>query len=246
MTAGRVERLTTRTGAVSLLLGAIVLVISTELHLAHENPTDNPAIFVEYARSDLWIAVHLGQFLGFLLVIGSLVAVYYSLATRRDVGVALARFGLAAAVTTGASFTILQAVDGIALKRAVDAWVSAPADQQVAAFAAAEAIRWIEIGVNSLSFVMVGLTLLLFGVALALSSVYPRWVGAIGAAAGVANVIKGVGVSYEGFAPSIAALVGLALLALWALIMVILMWRASNRPTLAEVTETPSTTSLST
>ena len=54
----------------------------------------------------------------------------------------MARFGLAAAVTTGASFTILQAVDGIALKRAVDTWVSAPSDQQGAAFAAAEAIRF--------------------------------------------------------------------------------------------------------
>jgi hypothetical protein len=198
---------------------------------------DNPAVFREYAQSDLWIAVHLGQFLGFLLVIAGLVAVYYALATRRDAAAAVARFGLAAAVITGASFTILQAVDGIALKRAVDAWVSAPADQQAATFAAAEAIRWIEIGVNSLSFVLVGLTLLLFGIALALSSLYPRWVGAVGATAGVANLIRGVEVSYQGFVPSIAALVGLALLALWVLIMVVLMWRGSDRLASAEVTE---------
>ena len=244
MTAGRAERLTSRIGAVFLLLGAIVLVISTQLHPAHENPMDNPAVFREYAQSDLWIAVHLGQFLGILLVIAGLVAVYYSLATRRDAAAAVARFGVAAAVTTGASFTILQAVDGIALKRAVDAWGSAPADQLAASFAAAEAIRWIEIGVNSLSFVLVGLTLLLFGIALALSSVYPRWVGAIGAAAGVANLIRGVEVSYQGFVPSIAELVGLALLALWALIMVVLMWRGSNRPAVAEGTKTLPATSL--
>jgi len=149
----------------------------------------------------------------------------------------VARFGLAAALTTGAAFTILQAVDGIALKRAVDAWVSAPPDQQVAAFAAAEAIRWIEIGVNSLAFSLVGLTLLLFGIAMALSNLYPRWVGALGAAAGLANLIRGVGVSYQGFVPSIAALVGLALLALWALVMVVLLWRGSTRPVIAEVAE---------
>ena len=53
---------------------------------------DNPAVFREYAQSELWIAVHRDQFLGFLLVIGGLLAVYYSLATRRDVGVAVARF----------------------------------------------------------------------------------------------------------------------------------------------------------
>ena len=161
------DRLTSRIGAVLFLLGLVVLVISTQLHPAHENPMDNPAVFREYAQSDLWIAVHLAQFAGFLLVIGGLVALYFSIAVRADAAAAIARFGLAAAVTTGASFTILQAVDGIALKRAVDAWASAPPDQEVAAFAAAEAIRWIEIGVNSLAFSLVGLTLVLYGVALA-------------------------------------------------------------------------------
>jgi hypothetical protein len=237
MTAGRAEGMTSRIGAGSLLLGVIVLVISTEMHPAHENPMDNLAVFREYAQSERWIAVHLGQFLGFLLVIGGLVAVSYALSVCGDAGAAVARFGLAAAVITGASFTILQAIDGIALKRAVDAWVNAPPDQQVAAFAAAEAIRWIEIGVNALSFSLVGLTLLLLGIAIALSSVYPRWVGGIAAAAGVANLIRGVNGSYQGFVPSLAALVGLALLAVWALIMVVLLWRASSRQVVAEVTD---------
>jgi hypothetical protein len=177
-------------------------------------------------------------------VIGGLVAIYYSLATRRDAGAAVARFGLAAAVTTGATFTILQAVDGIALKRAVDAWVSAPPDHQVAAFAAAEAIRWIEIGINSLSFSLLGLTLLLFGISIALSSVYPRWVGVIAAAAGVANLIRGVEGSYQGFVPSVVALVGLALLAVWVLIMVVLLWRVSSWPANAETMEGQSVPAL--
>jgi len=225
------DRLTSRIGAVLFLLGLVVLVISTQLHPGHENPMDNPAVFREYAQSESWIAVHLAQFAGFLLVIGGLVALYFSIAIRADAAAAVARFGLATAVTTGATFTILQAVDGIALKRAVDAWASAPPDQEVAAFAAAEAIRWIEIGVNSLAFSLVGLTLVIYGIALALSSVYPRWLGWVAAAAGVAHVIRGVGVSYEGFVPSIAALIGLALLALWTVVMAVLMWRRSNPPT---------------
>src|SRR5215217_7679529 len=224
------DRLTSRIGAVLFLLGLVVLVISTQLHPAHENPKDNPAVFREYAQSDLWVAVHLGQFVGFLLVVGGLVALSYSLATREDAAAAVARFGLAAAVTTGASFTILQAVDGIALKRSVDAWASAPPDQQLAAFSAAEAIRWIEIGVNSLSFSLVGLTLVLYGIALALGGSYPRWLGWLGASAGVAHLIRGVGVSYQGFVPSIAALIGLALLALWTVTMAVMMWRRSNLP----------------
>jgi hypothetical protein len=213
---------------VLFLLGLVVVVISTQLHPAHENPMDNPAVFREYAQSDLWIAVHLGQFAGFLLIIGGLVALYFSIAIRPDAAAAVARFGLAAAITTGASFTILQAVDGVALKRAVDAWASAPSDQQAAAFAAAEAIRWIEIGVNSLSFSLVGLTFVIYGVALALVNDYPRWIGWLAVAAGIAHLIRGVGVAYQGFVPSIAALIGLALLALWTVVMAVSMWRQSN------------------
>src|SRR5215218_1132330 len=96
------DRLTSRIGAVLFLLGLVVLVISTQLHPAHEDPMDNPAVFREYAQSDLWVAVHLGQFVGFLLVIGGLVALYYSIAMRSDAAAAVARFGLAAAITTGA------------------------------------------------------------------------------------------------------------------------------------------------
>jgi hypothetical protein len=223
--------LTTRIGAVLFLLALVVLVISTQLHPSHENPMNNPAVFGEYAQSNLWIAVHLGHFVGFLLLIGGLVALFFSLATRAEAAAVVARFGLAAAITTGASFTILQAVDGIALKRAVDAWVSAPPDQQVAVFAAAEAIRWIEIGVNSLSFSLAGLTLVLYGISLALSGVYPRWTGWLAAAAGVAQVIRGVDTSFQGFGTSITELIGLALLALWTVIMAVMMWRRSNPPT---------------
>ena len=233
MPAGRVEPLTARIGAVSLVLAIVVLVISTALHPGHENPMDNPAVFREYAQSELWIGVHVSQWLGFLLVIGGLVAISYALATQPDVGAAVARFARAAAVTTGASFTILQAVDGIALKRAVDAWVSAPSEQQAAAFGAAEAIRWIEIGVNALSFSLAGLSLLLIGLAIALSHVYPRWVGALAVAAGVGNLLRGVETSYQGFVFSLAGLVGLVLLAGWSLTMAVLLWRGSQQPAVA-------------
>jgi len=133
-------------------------------------------------------------------------------------------------VTTAASFTVLQAVDGIALKRAVDAWASAPADQATAAFAAAEAVRWTEIGMNSLSFFLSGLTLLLYGLAIGLGIVYPRWVGWMATVSGAALMYHGaVVVSYEGFGPSLPNLVGLVLLGVWAFIMAVLMWRNGSR-----------------
>jgi hypothetical protein len=215
---------------VALPIGILVLGVAEIFHPQREDPMDNPAVFMEYAQSDIWTTVHLAQYFGFLLLLGGLVALYYSVSAKPGVGVGLAPFGLAAAVTAAASFTVLQAVDGIALKRAVDAWASAPADQKTATFAAAEAVRWTEIAMNCLSYFLAGLSLFLYGGAIALGTVYPRWVGWIAVVSGAAFMYNGaVEVAYEGFVPSIVKLVGLVLLAVWAFIMAILMWRNSSR-----------------
>ena len=54
------------------------------------------------------------------------------------------------------------------------------------------------------------MTLFIFGLAIALGRVYPRWVGLIAAVSGAAFMYNGaVVVAYEGFVPSIVKLVGL-------------------------------------
>ena len=55
------EANTTRFGAVALPLAIIVFVVSTAIHPSREEPMDNPAVFMEYAQSDGWIAIHLAQ-----------------------------------------------------------------------------------------------------------------------------------------------------------------------------------------
>ena len=217
---------TTRIGAAVLPLGVVIVAASEYFHPSREDPMDNPAVFMEYAQSNIWTAVHLAEYFGFLLLIGGLVALYYPVRAKRGVGVGLVPLALAAAVATAASYTVLQAVDGIALKRAVDAWASATLDQRAAAFAAAEAVRWTEMGMNSLSNLLSGLTLFLYGLAIALGNVYPRWVGWMAVVCGAAFMYHGaVVVAYEGFVPSVPKLVGLVLLVVWAFIMAVLMWR---------------------
>ena len=171
------EANTTRFGAVALPLGIIVFVVATAIHPSREDVMDNQAVFLEYAQSQSWIAVHLAQWVAVLLLFGGFVAVYYSITRRSEAGAALASFGLALAVLTAASLTMLQAVDGVALKWAVDTWANAPAGQETAAFSAAAALRWTEYSLQSYSFILLGLTFMLYGLAIAVGTAYPRWVG---------------------------------------------------------------------
>ena len=224
------DAITTRVGAAALPLGVVLIAISEIYHPSREDPMDFPAVFREYAQSDVWTTVHLGEYFGFLLLLGGLVALYYSVRARPGAGAGLAPFGLAAAVATVASFTVLQAVDGITLRYAVDAWASAPLSQKAATFAAAEAVRWTEIGMNALSYFLAGLTLFLFGLAIAVGRAYPRWAGLIAIISGLALMYNGViEVAYEGFVGSVVKLVGLLLLAVWAFAMAVLMWRKGGR-----------------
>jgi hypothetical protein len=225
------EPLMTRIGAVLLPFGIILFVVSTAIFHPHrEDPMDNQAIFMEYAESDSWILVHFVQWVAALLISGGLVALYYSLATKLETGAGVtARFGLVGAVLTGAAFTMLQAVDGVALKWAVDAYAAAPTDQQGALFAAALAVRWTEYSLQSYSNILLGLTLLLYALAMALGTSYPRWLGWVAAGSGVAWIVHGVMVPYIGLFNSIPRLVAIVLLAVWAFIMAVLMWRDSSR-----------------
>ncbi len=61
---------------------------------------DNPAVFMEYAHGNSWIAVHLAKYFGFLLLIGGLIPLYFSVSVRPGAGAGLAPFSLAAAVIT--------------------------------------------------------------------------------------------------------------------------------------------------
>ena len=223
------EANTTRIGAVALPLAIILFVVSTAIHPSREDPMDNPAVFMEYAQSDSWIAVHLAQWVAVLLLFGGLVAVYFSITRRSEAGAALARFGLAMAVLTAATLTMLQSVDGVALKWAVDAWASAPAEQETAAFAAAETLRWTEYSLQSFSNILLGLTLSLYGLAIAVGTAYPRWLGLVAMVSGIAWIVHGLMVPYIGLFDSAPRGVAIILLSVWAFFIAYLMWRNGSR-----------------
>jgi hypothetical protein len=81
---GEDDAITTRIGAVALPLAIIVFVVATAIHPSREEPMDNPAVFMEYARDDSWVAVHFAQWVGVLLLFGGLFAVYYSITRKSE------------------------------------------------------------------------------------------------------------------------------------------------------------------
>src|SRR5215213_2403322 len=88
------DAITTKIGAVVLPIGVVLIAISEVFHPSGEDPMDFPAVFREYASSDVWTTVHFGEYFGFLFLLGGLVALYYSVSARPGLGAGLAPFGL--------------------------------------------------------------------------------------------------------------------------------------------------------
>lgn len=144
--------------------------------------------------------MHLGQFAGMGLIIAGLLVLYFALELPDGGAAWVARLGAVSAGVALALYGVLQAVDGVALKQALDAWVSAPEAEADARFASAETIRWVEWGVRSYQSYMLGLALVLLGSALALSARLPRAVGYLMGLSGLAYIVQGWVLGSEGFA----------------------------------------------
>jgi hypothetical protein len=218
-----------RMGTVAFVLGIVIFLVSSMFHPSREDPTDHLRVFAEYAQSNIWIAVHIGQFAGGMLVFaGGFVTVYRFLVKSSESGLvsALAWLGLAATILTASTLVILQTVDGISLKRAVDSWAAAPQQEKVVAFRVAEGIRWTEIGLASMFRILQGATAIIFGVAIAIKRVaFPRWVGGIGVFTGILTMNDGISVAYIGFASSHLAATYELTYAVWVAIIGIFMWK---------------------
>lgn len=88
--------------------------------------------------------------------------VLYDVIGRWTSVTALERAAFGAGIATVSVFAVNMAIDGVALKRAVDAWVAAPPAEKPARFAAAEIVRWLEWGANSFVQILFGMTIALF------------------------------------------------------------------------------------
>ena len=190
-----------------LLTGFLVNAVQRGIFHPSGAEDDHEAIFAEYAASDAWVATHLAEFVLVLVALAGLLVLCRAL--RPDAPY-LAVFAAAAVIATGTIWAVLQAVDGVTLKQAVDAWAAASGTEEPIRFADAESARWLEWGLQSYFRVLLGVALLLLGAAAVVSRLLPSWVGALLVVAGLLSLAVGVSVGYEGLKSGLQDAVTLA------------------------------------
>ncbi|HCB02939.1 MAG TPA: hypothetical protein PLZ93_06195 [Nocardioides sp.] len=216
------DRTTLRAPAALLLGGTVAYIAVTMLHTAGP-ANDHPEIFGDYAASSTWGVVHLGQFAAMTVIVAGLLTLISALrrpdTPDRGLGVGAVLAGIALGL-----YGVLQAVDGVALKHAVDAWVAAPESDKAARYASAETVRWLEWGARSYHDLALGLALLALAVG---ARTLPRTLAALIALSGLVYATQGWIVGAGGFSDdeSIAILIGFALMLTWTSWLTALAWR---------------------
>jgi uncharacterized membrane protein AbrB (regulator of aidB expression) len=109
--------------------------------------------------------------------------------------------------------------------------VSAPAAEKADAFRVAEAVRHIEIGLSSFAELILGAVLLLYGLAIALSDVYPKWLRWAAVAVGIGWIVLGLVVAHNEFTQANLTMLVSTPLALWVLVLAVFLWRKAGKTT---------------
>lgn len=222
-------------GAAALMaLGQILHIAVTQLH-AGGDANNHPAIFAAYAASDIWKAVHLGQFASMAILLAGLLLLFRAAAVAGSSPICA--LGAACAIAAFALYAVLQAVDGVALKEAVDAWAAAPGSDKAVRFANAESLRWLEWGMRSYQAFAMGLALILAAAAVGKAHRGARAIPVLIVLSGLAYLAQGWIAGREGFTGSMSVLI----VAAWGFGLSWSIWLAAARRPRAPETALTST-----
>lgn len=220
-----IDRASLRLSATLLLAGQLLYVVITLFHTGGE-ANNHPVIFAAYAASDVWTAVHVAQFACTAILLAGLLALFSALDIHTGTARIVNRFGVALTIATLALYGAVLAVDGVALKQAVNAWASAPDAEKAARFATAEAIRWLEWGTRSYENYTLGLAVL-FAAAVVRRAPIRQPIPALMALAGLIYLLQGWLAGAEGFSPAhtMAIIAAELVNAAWMTWLLAVAWR---------------------
>ena len=110
--------------------------------------------------------------------------------------------------------------------------MDAPAGETAAAFRVADALHEASIALFSMFiFAYFGVTILLYGLAVSLSDVYPKWLGWTAVVLGVGAAVLGLIQAYQGLSETVSTIlfpIVATLISLWILVMGVLLWRKTG------------------
>jgi hypothetical protein len=216
---------------VSLIAGVVLFFIFfalLQVDAPLSDPGDTEVILQSIVDSSIWAGFHDVVMAAFLLFVGGLLALYRSI--RGEPGATLARLGFAATLVGVAILSVSEGISGGgAMKGLADAWAAAA--DKAAPFAVAEAVVLVSFDIFSWGIVVFyGVAFILFGLAIALTDLYPKWLGWVAVVGGVGNALMGIVLFYQGWSQVTDAVWSpfAFVVTLWLLVMGVLMWRKAG------------------
>lgn len=217
-------------GGGAAILGSLFAGVGNLLHPI--TPRDDPeGVAQVIAQSEQWTLIHLILILGIILMLAGLIAIRQKI--EGGLPEALARLGVYAG-TIGVTVGIITMIlDGVAAKTLADQWAMTSESEKTIALhlvSTNETIDFALAGLFNMSFA--GLPFILFGLAIALTGVFPRWLGWTAATAGVGSIGAGLVQAFTG-EPTIASLIltiiGPTVICLWLLVIGILLLKNTDK-----------------
>jgi hypothetical protein len=227
MTEATIERRWVfRIGGWSAVVGSVLAGVGNLVHPV--TPMNDPVgVARVIADSESWVPVHLAIVIGIVLMLGGLIALDHSI--RGGVAGALARFGLVAAVAGVTIGLVLVILDGVAAPQLAEEWAAAPPGDQAVALGLVTAGETLNFALASLfNLVFAGVAFILFGLAVALSGVYPRGLGWVVLVAGLGSIGAGLVQAFTGEPTEVSrglTIFGPTIITLWLLVIGILLVR---------------------
>jgi hypothetical protein len=226
------DRSSLRLSATLVVLGELLFALVTALFHPGGVANDHPVAFAGYASSASYTAVHFVQFVFMAVLLLGLFVLSFALDVRSGALGWVGRFAAVSVLVALALYGVVQAVDGVALKHAVDAWANAPEAEKATRFASAEAVRWLEWGANQYQLFTFALALILLATVIVGTARVPRPIGYLMGLAAVPMLVQSLVIGTTGFSVPLLAgtlsAVALPLMLAWSIWLLIVAWRMNE------------------
>lgn len=224
------QRHALRIGAVSGILGGILLLVGNIVHPRESGQLDDAESLLDVvSRSNIWVVDHVVIMIALALLLGAFYGLTHSIVGEPGAVWARLAWGVAIiGVGLGVAFMLTEVV---AMSELADDWANNSGAQKDLALAAGSAIFQLSLtlSVGAVVFLF-GATPVLYGVGMLASNQYPSWLGWVGVFFGALAMVSGVVQLFTGVTTGTGLVltpIGIVMVTLWIIYLGVRMWRKS-------------------